>query len=61
VNFEVNFTESVVVPLPAVALLGAGVDNGVVMLPVITLLDLILSSVMHRLQKNERLVYWIIC
>ncbi|MGB6671445.1 MAG: hypothetical protein WBE34_03340 [Candidatus Nitrosopolaris sp.] len=42
VNFELNLTKSVVVLLPAVALPGAGVDNGVVMLPVITLLDLIL-------------------
>jgi hypothetical protein len=37
VNFELNLTESVVVLLPTVALPGAGVDNGVVMLPVITL------------------------
>jgi len=41
-----------VVPLPAVeglvVLAGVGVDNGVVTLPVITLLDLILSIKMAR-------------
>ena len=41
---EVNLTESTVVVLPAVELVlaGVGVDNGVVLVPVITLLDLIL-------------------